>query len=115
MVLFREKTVDEIMLSMAMEGRRMPRGMTLVLKKVWFTIDLSDNARRTAMMHNTTFWSNRDLFLATMFFLKLNMRLTHPATGNGELSLRTLLLGQRSLSTLSKVLRREEMRTQLDY
>ncbi len=114
MILFREAVVDEIMRSMAREGHRMPKRMTVIIKKIWFTMDIGDNSRRIGLMHNVNFWSNKDLFFATMFFLKLDMRLTSPATGNGELGLRKMLLGQRSLSTLSKVLKREEMRTQLD-
>lgn len=114
MILFREAIVDDIMRSMAREGHRMPRRMTVIIKKIWFTMDIGDNSRRIGLLHNVRFWSSRDLYFATMFFLKLDMRLTNPATGNGELGLRKMLLGQRSLSTLSKVLNREEMRTQLD-
>lgn len=114
MVLFREAVVDDILRCLAAEGHRVPKRTRLTIKKIWFTIDISDNARRIGLMHNTTFWSNMDLFLATMFFLKLDMRLTHPTAGNGETGLRKLLLSQRSLSTLAKVLKREEMRTQVD-
>ena len=114
MVLFREAVVDDILGSLAAEGHRLPKRTRLAIKKIWFTIDISDNARRIGLMHNTTFWSNKDLFLATMFFIKLDMRLTHPTAGNGEIGLRKMLLGQRSLSMLAKVLRREEMRTQVD-
>ena len=114
MILFREEVVDDIIRSMAREGHRVPKRMTMIVKKIWFTMDLGDNSRRIGLIHNVKFWSNTDLFFATMFFLKLDMRLTNPATGNGELGLRKMLLGQRSLSTLLKVLKREEMRTQLD-
>ena len=114
MILFREAVVDGILQSLEAEGHRFPKRARLTLKKIWFTMDISDNARRIGIMHNTTFWSNKDLFLATMFFLKLDMRLTHPTAGNGETGLRKMLLGQRSLSTLANVLRREEMRTQVD-
>lgn len=114
MILFREAVVDDIIRSLAAEGHRVPKRTRSTIKKIWFTIDISDNARRIGLMHNTTFWSNKDLFLATMFFIKLDMRLTHPTAGNGETGLRKLLFGQRSLSTLAKVLRREEMRTQVD-
>lgn len=114
MILFREAVVDDILGSLALEGHRLPQRTRLTIKKIWFTIDISDNARRIGLMHNTTFWSNKDLFLATMFFIKLDMRLTHPTAGNGEIGLRKMLLGQRSLSMLAKVLRREEMRTQVD-
>ena len=114
MILFREAVVDDILQALAAEGHRMPKRTRLTIKKIWFTIDISDNARRIGLIHNTTFWSDKDIFLATMFFLKLDMRLTHPAAGNGEIGLRKMLLGQRSLSTLAKVLRREEMKTQVD-
>lgn len=114
MILFREAVVDDILESLAAEGHRFPKRARLTVKKIWFTIDVSDNARRIGIIHNTTFWSNQDLFLATMFFFKLDMRLTHPTVGNGETGLRKMLLGQRSLSTLANVLRREEMKTQVD-
>ena len=42
------------------------------------------------------------------------MRLTDPVDGNGEVGIRKMLLAQRSLSTLGKVLMRKEMLTQLD-
>ena len=114
MILFREAVVDDILRSLAAEGHRVPKRTRLTIKKIWFTTDISDNARRIGLMHNTSFWADKDLFLATMFFIKLDMRLTHPTAGNGEIGLRKMLLGQRSLSTLAKVLRREEMRTQVD-
>ena len=114
MILYREAVVDDILRSLAGEGHRLPKRAGLTIKKIWFTIDISDNARRIGLMHNTNFWSNKDLFLATMFFIKLDMRLTHPTAGNGEIGLRKMLLGQRSLSMLAKVLRREEMKTQVD-
>lgn len=114
MILFRETTVDNILRSLLLEGHRMPRRSTLVLKKLWFTLDISDNARRVGLMRNERFWSSKDLFVVTMFFLKLDMRLTDPLAGNGELGLRKLLLGQRSLSTLAAVLARDEMHSQLD-
>ncbi len=114
MILFREAVVDDILRSLALEGHRLPKRASLVIKKLWFTIDVSDNVRRVGLMHNENFWASKDLFIATMFFLKLDMRLTHPTTGNGELGLRKMLLAQRSLSTLAKVLRREELKTQLD-
>jgi len=114
MILFREAVVDDIVRSLAQEGHRLPKRASLVIKKLWFTIDISDNNRRIGLMHNPSFWASKDLFIATMFFMKLDMRLTHPTMGNGELGLRKMLLAQRSFSTLAKVLKREEMKTQLD-
>ena len=114
MILFREAVVDSILRSLAQEGHRLPRRSSLVLKKLWFTIDISDNARRVGLLHNDRFWGNKDIFVATMFFIKLDMRLTDPTTGDGETRLKRLLLGQKSLSTLARVLLREEMTSQLE-
>ena len=106
--------VDDILRMMAREGHRFPRRMSWVLKKVWFTMDISDNGRRIGLIHNEGFWGKKDLFLATMFFIKLDMRMTCPVTGNGEVGMRKMILGMRSLSFLRGVLRREELRDSLE-
>ena len=113
-VLHRESVVGELIACMAAEGHRLPKRAASVLKRIWFTMDLGDNARRIGLLHNKAFWTNRDLFVATMFFIKLDMRFTDPIDGNGELSLRKLLLAQRSLSTLLAVLKREELVNELE-
>lgn len=114
MINFRERVVDEILICLSNEGHFLPERASLTLKKIWFTIDIGDNARRVGVMHNTKFWTDKDIYVATMFFIKLDMRLTDPITGTGELGMRKMLLGQRSLSTLLRVLKREEMLTQID-
>ena len=114
MINFRERVVDEIVICLSNEGHFLPESASLTLKKIWFTIDIGDNARRVGVMHNTKFWTDKDIYVATMFFIKLDMRLTDPVTGTGELGMRKMLLGQRSLSTLLRVLKREEMLTQID-
>ncbi|KAL6722159.1 hypothetical protein ACLMJK_001266 [Lecanora helva] len=114
MVLYREEVVNNILRCLLNAGHRMPRSASLAIKKVWFTMDIPDNARRIGLMHNEAFWTGNDLFMATMFFLKLDMHLTDPNSGNGEMGLRKMLLGQRSMSTLMRALKREEMRTQVE-
>ncbi len=114
MVLYRESVVDGILSCLAAEGHRLPKRASLVIKKIWFTLDISDNARRIGLMHNKPFWGNKDLFIATMFFLKLDMRLTDPMTGNGETGLRKLLLAQRTLTVLLHALQRRALTSQLD-
>ena len=114
MILFREGVVDDIMLSLLHEGHRLPKAASLAIKKLWFTLDISDNHRRIGLLHSEQFWTQSDLFAIQMFMVKLDLLLTEPMSGNGETGLRSLLLNQRSLSTLGKVLRREEMKTQLD-
>ena len=114
MILFRERVVDEIICCLSAEGHFMPKRASLIIKKIWFTIDFGDNMHRIGIIHNREFWTDEDLYLATMFFLKLDLRFTHPITGNGEHGMRNMLLGQRSLSTLLRVLKRQEMLSQLD-
>ena len=114
MVLYREAVVRDIFRSLAREGHLLPKGATRALKKLWFMMDISDNARRIGLMHNEEFWTKKDLFLITMFFLKLDMRLTNPTFGNGETRMRKLLLGQRSLSVLARVLRRTHLTNSMD-
>ena len=114
MVHFREQVVDEILGHLYGTGHRLPRRVSLVLKKLWFTLDFSDNVRRMALVHNEHYWPSTDLFLATMFLVKLDMRLNDPLTGSGHLGLRRLLLNQRSLSTLARVLQRTAMQRDLD-
>jgi hypothetical protein len=114
MVYFREETVDSILVELALKGLRLPRSGSLVLKKIWFLLDLPDSRRRIGIVHNPALWSNSDLYIASMFFLKLDMAYTDPVDGTGEYKLRKLLMAQRSLSTTAAVLRREEMRNQYE-
>ena len=114
MILHHEVTVGCILQCLAREGHRLPKHTTLVIKKLWFTLDISDNGRRIGLLHDKRFWSNRDLFVLTMFFVKLDMRLTDPITGTGEMGLRKLLLAQKGLETLARVLARQELKSQLE-
>ncbi|KAL8738069.1 MAG: hypothetical protein Q9181_001093 [Wetmoreana brouardii] len=109
MVLWRESVVDDIVACLESEGLMLPAATTMTIKKMWFTMDIPTNERRANIMHNKIYWTERDLYLATLFITKLDMLLTCPMTGDGDLGLRKMLLGQRSLSTLAKVLKREEM------
>ena len=114
MVVFRESVVDDIIACLEKEGLMLPRRASLTIKKMWFTIDIADNARRQTLGHNRDFWRDEDLYLATLFIMKLDMLLTDPMTGDGRNELRKMLLGQRSLSTLAKVLKREAMLNQYE-
>ncbi len=114
MIVYREHVVDEITACLAAEGLFLPPQASVAIKKLWFTLDISDTVRRMGLVHNKRFWTDDDLLIATMFFIKLDMRLTNPRTGNGELGLRHMLLAQPSLSTLLRVLQRQAIRYPLD-
>ena len=65
-------------------------------------------------MHNRKLWTDDDLKLASMFFVKLDMRFSHPVHGSGDVALRELLLAQRGLSLLYKTLRGEALVCKLE-
>ena len=106
---FREATVDSIIKSLAAKGHRLPRYASKVIKKIWFLMDVPDTKRRIGIIHNPELWSDVDLYIACMFFMKFDMACTHPIDGKGERGIRRLLLAQRSLSKMDAVLKREEM------
>ena len=114
MILFRERIVNEIILNLAKAGIGLPKYVTAAMKKLWFTMDIADNSRRIGLIHNKQFWTNRDLFMATLFLMKLDMRLTDPVDGNGEMGLRQMILSQRSLSFMHAVLYRRKLRNQYE-
>jgi len=114
MVLYREHVVAEIIAYLAAEGHRLPRRSSLTLKKIWLTMDMATNTSRIGFMHNREFWTDDDLYVATIFSIKLDMRLTDPVDGDGETSLRHMLLAQRSLTSLWRALKRTGMLTQLE-
>ncbi|KAI9766279.1 MAG: hypothetical protein M1840_006693 [Geoglossum simile] len=114
MVVFREGVVRRIMDEVNRYGHNLPNRTGLVLKKLWFMMDVAFNDKRSNLIRNERFWSNLDLFVATLFFVKLDMCFTDPLTGDGETHLRHLLLGQRTLSRLLKTLQRDGIVNQLE-
>ncbi|MCJ1250690.1 hypothetical protein MMC30_007918 [Trapelia coarctata] len=114
MVEQRETVVTAIIRLLAAEGHRLPRRASITIKKIWFTMDIGDNARRIGLIRNARFWTDLDLSLATMFFIKLDMRFTNPMDGDGETGLRKLLMAQRGLTVLHRVLKGEEIGNRFD-
>ena len=114
MVVYRERVADEIIACLASEGLFLPPTARLVIKKFWFTLDIGDTRRRIGMVHNSRFWTDNDLLVASLFVIKLDMRLTDPRTGNGQLGLRQMLLAQPSLTTLLLALQRRAVRSSLE-
>ncbi|MCJ1475873.1 hypothetical protein MMC13_004537 [Lambiella insularis] len=114
MVLHREKVVDGILTCLSVEGIRVPKRTTLTLKKIWLTMDIPDNARRIGLIHNKKFWTDKDLYLATMFLIKLDMRLSDPVDSLGERGIRRMLMAQPNLDILYRALKRELLCNQFD-
>lgn len=114
MVLYREHVVSEILTLLALESHRVPRATSATIKKIWFILDMPTNGARIGYIQEQNCWGNRDLLLATMFFIKLDMRFSDPVDGNGECALRRLCLTQKSLTVLWKTLRGEMLTSRLE-
>ena len=111
---YREATVNSIITQLALKGHRLPRCTSKVIKKIWFLMDIPETKRRIGCIHNPRLWSDADLFLACLFFMKLDMACTNPVLGKGERRIRAMLLAQRTLAVMDKVLKREMMRNQYE-
>ncbi|KAL8873084.1 MAG: hypothetical protein Q9174_001388 [Haloplaca sp. 1 TL-2023] len=110
MILYREDVVDDIVALLEREGLMLLAATTKTIKKMWFVMDIPTNLKRAAVMHSRQFWTDADLYLATLFIIKIDMLLLDPVRTNGHLGMRKMLFGQRSLGTLNRVLKREELR-----
>ncbi|PGH04282.1 hypothetical protein GX51_03627 [Blastomyces parvus] len=114
MVCFREMVCHEIITILAEDGVPVPDRCTSTMKKIWLLMDIPDNARRIALVQNREIFTDVDLFFATLFFVKLDMRFTDPITGSGKDGMRRLLLAQPSLSMLWRTLKRTALISKLD-
>lgn len=114
MIVHRDHAVDRIIHSLALKGHRLPKHASIVLRKIWFLMDLPDSRRRIGVIHNPALWSDVELYIAAMFFMKLDMACTEPVDGCGERRIRQLLMAQRGLDVTDQVLRRERMRNQYE-
>ena len=114
MILHREKVVHEIMAFFAEDGVPLPMRCSLAIKRLWFILDIPDNARRIGFVHNTNLFTDLDLYFAMCFFIKLDMRLNDPCGRQVRHGMRKLLLSQESFTTILKVLKRDMWPKQLD-
>ncbi|EKD14732.1 uncharacterized protein L3040_002840 [Drepanopeziza brunnea f. sp. 'multigermtubi'] len=114
MVVHREKSVRDILACLARQGHRTPAGMSLTLKKMWLVMDISTSARRAQVMHSRSYFTNMDLYNIQLFVVKLDMRFNDPIDGPADDHLRKLMLGQKGLTPLRRMLRRERFTKEVD-
>ncbi|CAD6443474.1 e030a68a-cef0-4ac0-8a83-90d4b89836fd [Sclerotinia trifoliorum] len=110
MVLHRVRAVRDILAALARQHLRCPPDTNKSLKKVWFLMDISTTLDRVRLMHNREFFTDQDLYNIQLFIVKLDMRFNDPTDGPGSDMLRKLMLGQRGLSPLWRLLTRTGFR-----
>lgn len=114
MVMFREKVCHEIVTIMAEDGVPLPSRCELALKRMWFLMDIPDNARRIGFMHSQKLITDLDLYFIMCFVVKLDLRFNDPTAPNRYHGLRKTLLTQRGLSPLWRALKRTTLSTRYD-
>jgi hypothetical protein len=125
MVVWREGVCRDMLVQLATQGLRVPYGTLESVQKMWFVMDLPLNSQRIALIQNPEYIPNGVLLGMTFFLLKVDMLFTdplappHPANHPNQrvypnkyagglpsgVPLRKLLLAERHLSSLWRVMR----------
>lgn len=104
MVIYRDRVTRGILISLELEGHRFHRGTHVTLMKLWLLMEMQITAMREAFLRDDKVWTDMDIVFFHLFLVKLDMRLSDPILGNGMCELSHMLLTQKSLSLLYKVL-----------
>jgi hypothetical protein len=99
---------------MAEDGVPLPSRCELALKRMWFLMDIPDNARRIGYMHTRKLVEDLDLYFMMCFIVKLDLRFNDPVAPNRYHGLRKMILAQRGLLPLWRALKRNLLTTQHD-
>ena len=110
LLLFRANTIRSILETLLYDHQVwLPAAAGSVLGKLWFMMDISVTGVRVAFVQTRNSFTDADTRLAYLFLLKLDMVLNDPEDAvEGNLHLRRLLLAQKSLSVMDRVLKRQE-------
>lgn len=114
MVHSRHTRVRDILASLARQGHRLPKGTYATLLKLWLVMDMPNNEDRALIMKTRKFISRFDLYRASMFLVKMCLRMNDPLYGPDHMELLKLMLGQRGLSPLWKLLRGKKYNTYIE-
>ncbi|KAF2629197.1 hypothetical protein BU25DRAFT_456890 [Macroventuria anomochaeta] len=104
MVLHRQKVVRGILTCLAVEGLRVPNKAFEVLCKFWCVMECKSVALREAFLQDGDIWSDQEILVFQLLLVKLDMRFSDPVLGNGVGELSHMLLTQKGLGILYKVL-----------
>ncbi|KPM35203.1 hypothetical protein AK830_g11368 [Neonectria ditissima] len=104
LVIGRVRYCREIMAIMARNGHRLPKGMLRTLVRLWLVMEVATTRQRQAMMKNKDLWTERDLYNAQFFLIKLGMHFNDPVYGPTSFDLVHVIMGQKGLYPLHQLL-----------
>ncbi|KAJ6281485.1 hypothetical protein J3E71DRAFT_380571 [Bipolaris maydis] len=104
MILWRQNIVRSILTILSMEGHRVPAACEATLMKFWCLMEMKTTKLRLSFLNDKEIWADDDIINFQLLLVKLDMRFSGPILGNGCCQLASMLLSQKSLSTLWKVL-----------
>ncbi|KAI8933317.1 hypothetical protein NX059_009942 [Plenodomus lindquistii] len=104
MVLWREGIVKSILSLLGLEGMRVPSGASGAVMKFWSVMEMKTTVLRESFLRDRSIWSDEDLLHFQLFMVKLDLHFADTLLGNGAGELSHMLLTQRSLVPLWKVL-----------
>ncbi|KAK4467038.1 hypothetical protein QBC42DRAFT_215278, partial [Cladorrhinum samala] len=113
-VVNREIRVRDIIATLARHGHRLPKGADVALQKLWVVMDASASIIRMTLLASEEFFTDDELYICQMFFIKLCLLFNDPVFGPQSSTLAKLMLGQKGLSPLWALLRRKKYTTSLE-
>lgn len=105
MVHARHVRARDMLACLARRGHRCLPGTHTTLLKLWLLLDLPTNVDRCTLVRTKKYFTRLDMYRATLFMVKLLYRFNDPLYGPDHAALLQLMLGQRGLSPLWKLLR----------
>ena len=105
MLSFRSDIIREIMCLFNERGFQLTPLCESVLSKIWFLMDIPDNARRIWTIKNQNLWTDSDIFHGIFVLAQIESCFTGHKTGTPRQGLRRLLMAQRNLVMLRDALK----------
>lgn len=113
MVKYRDETVHSIIHALTSAGYGFPYRYKPTIFKLWFLMDIPDMKRRMWTIQNRNLWTDLDLFMATLFIVRIDLYVK-TARDNASGGQRRLIMAQRGLKFCLDVLNGNILRTELE-
>ncbi|PYI07990.1 hypothetical protein BO78DRAFT_365932 [Aspergillus sclerotiicarbonarius CBS 121057] len=113
LITHRDLTTKEILHLLHTAGYPLPLLTTLSIQKLWFLMDIPDNARREWTIRNPRIWQDGDIFFAVLFLVQVDMYLREKRDQKSN-SIRRLIMAQPTLTFLRDYMRGWVLQSNID-